>query len=250
MQVVVDKLLTNYTLSGKGKTVLLLHGWGDTSKGLESIKRYLETSYQVIALDLPGFGGSQAPAKAWGLDNYADFIAAFLKKIQSPKIYAIIAHSNGGAITIRAISKELLSPEKVVLLASAGVRNVYKGRTKAIRYITKIGKAAATPLPNDIKHKLRQKVYATVGSDMLVAEHLQETFKKVVTDDVQADAPKLSQPTLLIYGDQDKNTPMEYGLRFHELMPNSTLEVVEGAGHFVHLDASVKAERLIKDFLQ
>jgi pimeloyl-ACP methyl ester carboxylesterase len=250
MQVVVDKLLTNYETTGEGESILLLHGWGDNIKGLAQLRSALSKDYQVIALDLPGFGGSQAPPKPWGLNNYSKFVADFLKKINNKDVYAIVAHSNGGAIAIRALGSGLLSVKKCVLLGSAGIRGVYKGRVKVIRMITKAGKAITAPLPKATKEKLRRGVYKTVGSDMLVAEHLQETFKKVVSDDVRADAAKIDVPVLLIYGENDTQAPPSYGLQFHEIMSDSTLEIVGGAGHFVHIDKPDQVNKLIKDFIK
>ncbi|MGH7193731.1 MAG: alpha/beta fold hydrolase, partial [Candidatus Saccharimonadales bacterium] len=95
MNVVVDNLLTDYSLSGKGRLVLLLHGWGDSSKGLAGLQRRLSDGYEVLALDLPGFGGTQAPADVWNLDDYARFVAAALKKLKLGQPYAVIGHSNG-----------------------------------------------------------------------------------------------------------------------------------------------------------
>jgi pimeloyl-ACP methyl ester carboxylesterase len=117
-----------------------------------------------------------------------------------------------------------------------------------LRYITKFGKALTMPLPKSIKAKLRRKVYKTVGSDMLVAEDLQETFKKVVTDDVRADAARLTLPTLLIYGEDDEATPLWFGQTLHELIPGSTLEVLPDAGHFVHLDRPAEVTKAIQEF--
>ena len=175
---------------------------------------------------------------------------SFLKKINKSGLYAVVAHSNGGAIAIRAISKNLLTPSRLVLLSSAGVRGEYKGRVKAIRLVTKAGKALTSPLPKTTKTKLRKYVYKTVGSDMLVAEHLQETFKKVVTDDVRDDAKNVDAVTLLIYGEKDSSTPPNFGRIFHELIPDSTLEIIGGAGHFIHIDRRREVVKLIEDFLQ
>ncbi|HKU18639.1 MAG TPA: alpha/beta hydrolase [Candidatus Saccharimonadales bacterium] len=250
MQAVVDSLLTAYEVQGKGKTVLLLHGWGDHAAGFKPLQAMLAKQYRVIALDLPGFGGSESPKEIWGLDEYAQFVAHFLQKIDEAALLAIIGHSNGGAIAIRGLARGWLASDKLVLLASAGIRGVYKGRVKVLRYITKAGKALTLPLPKQLKQKIRKKVYATVGSDMLVAEHLQETFKKVVTDDVRADATQLALPTLLIYGDQDEATPMWYGEAFHEAIQGSTLEILEGAGHFVYLDQPARVARAIQEFLR
>jgi len=250
MQVIVDSILTRYVREGKGKTVVVLHGWGDTSAGLRSLCGALSKKYDVIAIDLPGFGGTAAPKEAWGLDEYVAFVQHFLQKIEAKKVWAFVGHSNGGAMVIKGLAGGQFSAERAVLLASAGVRNVYKGRNKALRIITKTGKLLTSPLPASVKKKLRRKVYQTVGSDMLVAEHLQETFKRVVTDDVREDAAKLSIPTLLMYGEADEATPVWYGRQFHELIDGSTLEVLPGAGHFIHLDRPQEVEKTVGEFLQ
>lgn len=249
MQVVVDSMLTQYRRKGKGKTVVVLHGWGDNSAGLGVLCDHLSKQYDVIAVDLPGFGGTVPPSTAWGLDEYAHFVKAFLQKIGVNTVRAFVGHSNGGAMAVRGLANGDLEAEKLVLLASAGIRNVYKGRNKALRIITKTGKLFTMPLPAAMKQKIRRKVYKTVGSDMLVAEHMQETFKRVVTDDVRADAAQLTLPVLLVYGEDDESTPVWYGEQFHELMPTSTLEILPGAGHFVHLDRPADVAYAIREFL-
>ncbi|HSW98470.1 MAG TPA: alpha/beta hydrolase [Candidatus Saccharimonadales bacterium] len=248
MQVVVDSLLTQYETLGAGKLVLLLHGWGDTAAGLRGLQTALAKKCQVVAVDLPGFGGTEAPHGVWGLDDYASFVAHFLQKIGAGKVHVLVGHSNGGAVAVRGLARGVLSAEKLVLLASAGIRGEYKGRVKALRLITKAGKALTMPLPKAVKQKLRKQVYHTVGSDMLVAEHLQETFKRVVTDDVRADAAQLTQPTLLIYGENDDATPVKFGELLHEAITGSTLEILPGAGHFVHIDRPEAVLRAIQEF--
>lgn len=249
MQVIVDSILTHYVREGKGKTVVVLHGWGDNAAGLRGLCSSLSKQYDVIAVDLPGFGSTAAPGQTWGLEDYVVFVQHFLQKIQVSKTWAFVGHSNGGAMVIKGLANGQFAAERAVLIASAGIRNVYKGRNKALRIITKTGKLLTTPLPASVKKKLRRKVYQTVGSDMLVAEHLQETFKRVVTDDVREDAAKLSLPTLLIYGEADEATPIWYGEQFHELIDGSTLEVLPGAGHFVHLDRAPEVEKAVREFL-
>ena len=248
MQVVVDSLLTQYERMGKGKAVLVLHGWGDSSAGWQTFSKALADSFEVILVDLPGFGGTQSPNGTWGLGDYATFVGTFLKKIRVQP-YAIIGHSNGGSISIRGLAKKAFSTDKLVLLDSAGIRTEYVGRKKAIRLVTKTGKLLTKPLPSSVRKKIRKRVYDTVGSDMLVVERLQETFKLVVTDDVQQDAATLKLPTLLIYGEDDLSTPVQYGRMFHHLIAGSKLEVVPGAGHFAHLDKPEEVMKQIKEFL-
>ncbi len=249
MQVVVDSLLTEYVRAGRGATVLVLHGWGDSSKGWRDFTTKLSEHFDVVVPDLPGFGGTEAPPEDWGLNEYTEFVAGFIKKVRL-KVYAIVAHSNGGAIVLRGISRGFFTPEKLVLLDSAGIRNQYKGRTRVVRYITKTGKFITKPLPSNVKKRLRRKVYSSVGSDMLVVERLQDVFKRVVTDDVQADAAKVAVPTLLLYGEDDLATPVHYGRLLHNLIAGSRFEIIAGAGHFVHLDKPEAVMHYIQDFLR
>ncbi len=248
MQIVVDNLITTYERAGKGKIVLLLHGWGDSSKGLRAVADKLRSQYDVVALDLPGFGGTQASDEVWGLDQYASFVESFCRKLNI-RTYGILGHSNGGAIAIRGLAQGKLHANKLVLLASAGIRGEYMGRMKALRYVVKAGKIITMPLPKRYKKRLRSNVYKTVGSDMLVAEHMQETFKRVVTDDVRDDAKKLRVDTLLLYGEQDTATPPVWGRKLHECILGSTFEEIPAAGHFAHVDQPQAVLAKITGFL-
>jgi pimeloyl-ACP methyl ester carboxylesterase len=251
MQAVVDGLLTNYTKTGTSKkVVILLHGWGDSLKTYQQLSKELGTSYTVICLDLPGFGGTQAPDGVWGLDEYAAFVHDFLNKQNIKTVYAFIGHSNGGAVLIRGLANKHITADKLVLLSAAGIRTAQKGQRLVIKAIAKTGKVATFWLPDHHKKKLQKKLYGTVGSDMLVVPHLQETFKKTVRQDVQQDAGKLTLPTLLLYGENDKATPPLYGEMYHQLIANSTFEIVGEAGHFVHQDQPVAVLAAIEGFLK
>lgn len=248
MQVVVNSLLVNYRRSGKGKVLVLLHGWGDSAKGLTQLQAELSKNYDVVSIDLPGFGGSEPPKETWGLSEYAQCVADFCEKLRLTP-FAYLGHSNGGAIAIRGLGTQKLRSEKLVLLASAGIRGEYKGRVLALRLLAKTGKLVTAPLPRTVKKKLQKKVYTTVGSDMLVAEHLQDTFKKVVTDDVRKDAARITTPTLLIYGENDQATPAKWGRMLHEIIGNSEFLLIKDAEHFVHKDAAAEVTQAVRKYL-
>lgn len=250
MNIVVDDLLTNYQLQGKGKLVLLLHGWGDSLKGLHDLAGVLSGKYQVLALDLPGFGGTQGPKIAWDLDDYSRFVAATLKKLELPQPYAVVAHSNGGALSVRAISLGELKPAKLVLMAASGVRTNNPIKRAFIKLIAKTGNIATVWMPERYRRALRKSLYGVAGSDMLVVPELQDTFKKTVRQDVQADAAAINLPTLLIYAADDDAIPLADGKQYHSLIKDSRLEVIPGSGHFIHLDQPQKVTGLIEEFLK
>lgn len=249
MQVIVDNLLTNYTDVGKGKVILLLHGWGDSMATFQKLQADLHTTYRVLALDLPGFGGSQAPESVWGLDDYSKFVADYLTKLGVKDVYAVVGHSNGGALSIKGVARGDLKPSKLILLAASGIRNKNGVRKLGIKIIAKTGKLLTFWLPIRHKKKLQQKLYGTVGSDMLVVPTLRETFKKTVSQDVQNDAKQLNLPTLLIYARDDRAVPLSDGQIYATLIDGSRLEIINNAEHFVHHDKPEQVAQLIKDFL-
>ncbi len=249
MNVVVDKLLTNYTLSGKGKLVLILHGWGDSSQGLAGLQKSLADDYKVLALDLPGFGATQAPAGSWNLDDYAAFLRAFLDKLKLTKPYAVIGHSNGGALALRSMSFGLLDADRLVLLATSGVRSRGNAKRTAFKLLAKAGKAATFWMPARYRRGLRRKLYGAAGSDMLAVPQMEATFKRVVRQDVQDDARKINRPALLVYATDDEAVPPADGSIYHKLIKDSRLEIISG-GHFVHLDHPERVISIIKGFLK
>lgn len=250
MQMIVDSLLVNYQQHGKGsKGVLLIHGWGDNIQTFDNLQKFLRKKYTVLLLDLPGMGASQPPESVWDLDNYASFIDKFIQKAWGKPLHAIIGHSNGGAIALRGLGQGKLKADKLVLLSSAGIRSNRQAKKLALKFVAKAGKVATIPLPRKARERIRRKFYGQIGSDMLVMEHLQQTFKKVVNQDIQADARGLSLPTLLIYGERDTDTPPNYGKVLSSAISGSELQVLRGAGHFVHHDQPNQVDKLIGDFL-
>jgi pimeloyl-ACP methyl ester carboxylesterase len=249
MQVIVDNILTSYKKYGAGKKVILcLHGWGDSIESFDSLGQLPPTKYTTILLDLPGFGGSARPPLSWGLPEYGKFIGKFLKKIDL-KPYALIGHSNGGAIAIFANSSGVVKPSKLVLIASSGVRTTATLKKTMHRLLAKIAKVLVFLLPKSTQRKIKRKLYTRIGSDYMVVEGLQEIFKRIVSYDVLADARKITTPTLLIYGSDDLITPLWQAEKIKSEIPKSKLEVIDGAEHFPHKQQPDKVNKLLEDFL-
>lgn len=243
-------MLTHYERAGNGRVVLVLPGWADTATSWLPFQRHMSQSFDVIILDIPGFGGSQAPETAWNLEDYTNFINHFLAKLGIKKTYAVLGHSNGGAMAIRGVATAKLHSDKLLLAASAGIRNEQQSKKGTLRILAKTGKALSKPLPASVQSKLRARLYTAIGSDMLVAQHMKETFKNIVTDDVQDDAGLITTPTMLVYGDKDTETPPRHGEKFHELIEHSELRILPGADHFLHVHNTQELVAVSKGFLR
>jgi pimeloyl-ACP methyl ester carboxylesterase len=249
MQIIVQDLVVSYEKIGSGPVVVMLHGWADSLHTFDALCKSLEQNYTVVRIDLPGFGGSQPPPKDWSLTDYANFTSSALQKIaiMPNDITLLVGHSNGGAIAIKAVSLQILKPKKLVLLASSGIRQgSYK--KSAFKGLTKLGKVATLILPKSHKTKLKKRLYDAAGSDYLVAEHMQGTFKKIVSEDIQAAAEKITVQTCLIYGELDTATPPSYGQILQHSIAGSQLHVIQNADHFLHQNHTDEVYEYIRKF--
>jgi len=250
MNVVVNGLMTNYQKVGKGKTVVLLHGWGDTGKTFSKLIENLQDKYSFLILDLPGFGGTQPPENAWGLEDYVDFIHDWLKKIDSGDIYAYGGHSYGGAVEIYGLGAGKLTAQKLFLLASAGIRDKKTFRKRTLKATAKVAKLPLYLLPSYQRKKIKNRLYRTLGSDITLLPHMELTFKRIIGEDILTRAKDIKIPTLLIYGDKDKDTPAADGRILRGAIAGSKLEIIPGAGHFLHQEQAEQVGKLVADFLE
>jgi pimeloyl-ACP methyl ester carboxylesterase len=65
---------------------------------------------------------------------------------------------------------------------------------------------------------------------------MRQTFVKVVNQDLRGYLPQITAPTLLVWGDEDKDTPLEHGRIMEKEIPDAGLVVFNGAGHYSYLD--------------
>lgn len=247
MQVLVDDLVINYEIIGKGRSVLFIHGWGDDLNNLKKAFDSLSKSYQLIFIDLPGFGKSESPKGGLNIADFAKLTQGFCQKLNLQP-YGLVGHSFGGAVSIKILANNYLNPDKLILLDASGIREVNKSKL-FIKTVSKASKLLVSPLPYNLKNNLKKQFYNKIKSDYLLNEGMKETFKKIISEDLSHDASLIKNDTLIIYGEEDPETPIRYAYLFHELIKNSTLEIIGSASHYVYLDQKEKVIKLVKDFL-
>ncbi|HSH36039.1 alpha/beta hydrolase [Schnuerera sp.] len=251
MKVNIENIKINYICEGKGKDVLVLHGWGANINTVLSIVNLLKPHFKVYALDLPGFGESQAPNKAFDSQDYTRIVKKFLDKMKIEKII-LIGHSFGGKLSILLGSKYPDNVEKIVLINSAGLipkrgfkyyLKVYSFKT--LRFLYKIIFFWVN------EEKKMGKIYKKFGStDYKEADGImRKTLVKVVNEDLHPILKRIQSPTLLIWGDKDTATPLYMGKTMEKEIPDSGLVVLEGAGHYSYLDDFNRFAIILKTFL-
>ncbi|MBU0567577.1 alpha/beta hydrolase [bacterium] len=247
MFIKIDEVKVYYEVKGQGKSVILLHGWGGQAASFLPVLDFLSQTFAVYALDLPGFGRSSIPPTAWGSNDYALFIYKFLSKLEIAKA-DLIGHSFGGRI---ALSLAANFPEKVgklILVDSAGIRPKRTAKYYLRVLMAKTGKRLVS-LPLFGKG-LKNAIYNRIGSkDYREAGNMRTTLIKVVNEDLRHLLVKIKAPTLLIWGENDMETPISHARIMERQIEDAGLVILKGAGHFSYLDNLAQFCLIASNFL-
>lgn len=233
----IDGVNVSYKKQGSGKRVVLLHGWGGCADSFLPVFNYLSLKFEVYAIDFPGFGESDSPPEPWDVTNYKDMLHRFFDLLNIEKAM-IIGHSFGGRVAILFSASNPSYVEKIVLVDSAGIipKRTFKYYIRVYKF--KLMKKTFMLLSsNGNKEERLEKFYNKYGSnDYKQAGCLRQTFVKVINQDLRIYLPQIKAPTLLIWGEDDKDTPLYFGKIMEKEISDAGLVVFKGAGHFSYLD--------------
>ncbi len=257
-----------YETVGEGRPLLMVHGWGGSSKSLRQLA-HLTTENgkrKTILVDLPGFGQSQNPPPSWGTGEYANTILALLDELNIDKI-DYFGHSFGGSLGIY-LAANTNRIHKLILCNSSYKRTCKQ--SKSVQLLRKIRKAAADrwqsirglpdtraaakralppegdgPLDqagkNALTESIRDKMIRNMrilfytlffrNSDLAKYPHLEPNFRRIVAEDLTPLLPRIKALTLILWGEQDTVTPISYAHELNTSIINSQLSIIPGATH-------------------
>ncbi len=248
--IIVKGINLAYTKIGSGPAAILMHGWGCDSSTLSLFQRVASESHTVYNLDLPGFGKSDEPSWAWTVEDYTQMLEEFVTKlgIERP---VLLGHSFGGRVAILYSSRNAV--DKLVLVDAAGVKP-----KRSLKYYMKVYsfKLAKKIYPFIVGRQRADEVIAqmraTRGSSDYnnSSETMRQVLVKAVNTDLRSVMPRISAPTLLLWGENDTATPMRDAHIMRKLIPGSGLVSFAGAGHFCFIDNPYQSAATVRRFLQ
>lgn len=239
----IKDLRVYYEKDGKGEPILLLHGWGGNTQSIRPLFDILKPRFCTYSLDLPGFGRSYTPSVPWQTSDYGECIKEFLKNFGIERT-GLMGHSFGGKISLWFSVNYPNMVNKLVLISSAGI----KPKRKSTYYLKVfLAKTAKTFLPKGLK----DKIYERIGSeDYKKAGKMRPTLIKILKEeDFKPLLSKILAPTLIIWGENDDQTPLYQGKIMEKEIKGSRLSVIKNSGHFCYLDQPQYVSSLILDFL-
>lgn len=236
-----------------GIPIVMLHGWGANSELVWPLaERLTRLHYRVFVPDLPGFGQSPAPDAAWSVFDYTNFVVSYLDSHHLDKVH-FFGHSFGGRLGLILGAEHPERIHKMILADSAGIRpqpsqssQIRLKTYKSIRGgLQKIGL-------NALSSQLSAWYNRRYGSTDFQAASgvMREIFVKVVNQDLLSYAARVRPSTLLLWGDQDMDTPLEQGKLLEKTIPDAGLVVLKDAGHYSYLDQIGDCVRIMDHFLR
>lgn len=215
----------------KGRPIIFIHGWQQDCYSLTPLVPFLQNMFRVFLLELPGFGKSKIPSSIKNSEDYASLIYKWIvEKKLAPAV--IVGHSFGGRIAgfLAFHYPEIVS--QLILISPAGIPEA------------RIWYRFKNLIPASIKNTLRPFL---TSQDYKNAGPLLSLFKNIVKEDLRLLYPKMAQPTLIIWGKDDKILPYNNGEVIQKLIPNCKLEILPG-DHFLFQQNPDKVAKLISDF--
>lgn len=230
MFIKIENLKLHYKVIGQGRPLLLLPGWGCGIEHFNKLQEHFAKNFTTYAIDLPGFGLSDAPPTIWGNTEYANLVTKFINaiKIINP---VLIGHSFGGKIIIELVASGLINAEKIVLISSAGVKLPKSLKLILKIYFFKFIKLFISRSNIELyKKKCGSSDYKNASS------HMRSVLVKAVNENIIKLLPKIKVPTLLLWGDKDTATPLKAGKIMQKMISGSRLRIFDNSGHFPFLD--------------
>ena len=239
MQIKVQGLKVNYIQYGKGKDILLLHGWGQNIEMMKPLGDAFCNRFRVTIIDFPGFGQSEEPKEKWTINKYSLMLEDFVKQtgIKKP---IVMGHSFGGRVAIRFSSRNPIA--KLILFGSPCIRVQEKLPLK-VRILKKLKKL---PGMNEIGEFMKQ--YIGSRDYKSASPIMRETLVEVVNEDLSKYAREIEEPTLLIWGEQDTEAPVEEAKELESIMTDAALIILPGT-HYAYLENLSRVITILNNFI-
>ena len=233
------------------ETIVILHGWGSSAEKWLHIKQALQSKgLNALVPDLPGFGKSVLPQTAWQVSDYVNWLKNFCDK-QNISQFFLFGHSFGGRIAIKFAAQYPKKLKGLILCASAGIK---PKRNFFALAAAKIGKAIfSLPLLNKAYLFLRKVFYVKIlrKTDYFnVQGIMKEIFQNVINEDLIPYLSKIKTTTLILWGKQDKLTPVKDAYLMHQQIKGSHLEVFDGVGHSLRRENPELLVKKITEFVK
>jgi pimeloyl-ACP methyl ester carboxylesterase len=259
----VEGVPIRYVRAGQGPPLVLVHGFGSSSYTWAGVLPELAREHDVVALDLPGFGGSGLPP-AFSFEHLPAAVLGLLDRLGIPRA-SLVGNSLGGATVAWIAATRPERVERLVLIDSAGFAFTASERPLFVRVLGSPLAPLLRRLPVRralVRFALRQ-TYADPEriSDEQLDEYVAPALRAETAEAAlalaryQGPGPealrallgRVRAPVLLIWGREDRWNPLAHAELFLQALPGSRLVVLDAVGHLPQEERPAEVLRLLRE---
>lgn len=199
--------------------------------------RFFSAFYKVVAVDMTGFGESPGMEKPYSVDDYKNEIRRVVDELGVEK-YNILAHSFGARVAIK-LAAEDKRINRIIFTGAAGLKP-----RRSLKYF--FNRASFLMLRRLVRKEKLERFYSS--DYRALSPVMKESFKKIVSENLESYAKKITARTLILSGKKDTETPPYSQKKLRRLIKGSRLVFI-GGGHFCFADNSSKFNAAAFSFL-
>jgi pimeloyl-ACP methyl ester carboxylesterase len=261
----------SYRRAGEGPVLLLLHGIAGSSRTWIPAMELLKSEFTVLAPDFLGHGKSDKPLGDYSLGNLASSMRDFLHLLGFERA-TVVGQSFGGGVALQFAYQFPERCERLVLVDAGGLGREVNWILRLVTlpaaeyvlpvlfpaFVRSCGDSVSRLLGSlGFRNAAGAEIWRSYRS-LTVPENrgaFVRTMRAVIDPGGQSvsalDRLYLAahMPTLIVWGTRDRIIPPVHAYKAHEAIPNSRLELMEGLGHFPHVEDPIRFVEVLTDFL-
>jgi pimeloyl-ACP methyl ester carboxylesterase len=255
--ITTDQGIVHYEVYGRGRPVILLHGWLGSWGLWQETMTYLGQSCRTYALDFWGFGESGKKRSTYAVTDFVSLVDQFMERLgiaQAP----IVGHSMGGTVSMMVALQFPQRVNKVVIVGSPIVGSSLALPLKMAGY-----RGIAFMLFNMMgAFRLAMRCYSPlICSDprfpaMMDRDLSRTTLESFLVSiaslrrtDLRAQLNQIKVPAMGMFGDRDIIVNPRQWQALQTGIPSARIERFKNAGHFIMLDEPMQFKLILKDFI-
>ncbi len=255
--ITTDQGILHYEVFGRGRPVILLHGWLGSWSLWHETMTYLGQYYRTYALDFWGFGESDNKRSTYRVKDFVSLVDQFMEQmgiLSAP----LVGHSMGGTVSLSVALQHPNRVQKVTIIGSPIVGSSLAFPLKlagrrpiafllftffpAFRLAMRFASPYICSAPNFPEMMDRDLSQTSLESFLLSIASLRRT-------DLRPDLKRLRIPVMGMFGDRDNIVSPKQWMALQAGVPYARIERFKKAGHFIMMDEPESCRTKLKDFL-
>jgi len=257
----------NINQNSKACTIILLHGFASSASFFKAQIKILKNNYRIIAFDALGHGRSDHPkeinlSKNLRYDIIRD-LEDLLRYLEINDKYGIIGHSLVGGMIGQLFTIKHPKDIKFLILLNSGyimidnvIRNIFYNLLPyfiRMNFLDVVANSVEKILDKTIPYIITALSDTLAGLNLTKDQlHMQieDQIFRMIHEIKEYDPSGINCPTLIIGGRLDNFAPEQMSEKLHNMIPNSTLEIIDMAGHFAPAQRKEVVNDLICNFIR